>query len=372
MNKAKIAIFTAGRSDFGIMLNLLKKIEKSKSLEQNIIIGPAHQLKIFGYTKKEILKYKFKKISYINSNFYKTKKQNTSFLISKIIYHSSEFLKKNKFDAAVILGDRYEVFSFSIACVNNRIPIIHLGGGSTTLGSLDEIYRNCISNMSSLHLVETKEHQKNLINIGIKKNIYIIGAPALEKINKNKQTIEKLNFNKSLDIKKKLIMACFHPETNKSNFFNINNLKILINFLNKVKQNVIFTYPNADEGYADYINIIIKNLTNKNSTIVKSLGIKNYHKLLSKSDLLIGNSSSGIIESGSFKVPFINLGDRQKGRFAPKNVINCSFNAREILKAYSYATSIRFKKKLIKFINPYEDSSSSDKALKHIKNYLKK
>lgn len=369
MNKVKIVTFTAGRSDFGIMLNLLKKIEKNKKFEQNIVIGPAHQLKVFGNTKNEILKNQFKKITYINKNFYKSKTQNTSFLISKIIYFTSKFLEKNKFDAAIILGDRYEMFSFSIACMNYKIPIVHLGGGSITLGSLDDIYRNCISNMSSLHLVETAEHKNNLINKGIKKNIHIIGAPALEEINKKNTN---LKFKKLFDEKRNIIMSCFHPETNKSKSLNTKNLKILINFLNKTEQNIIFTYPNADEGYSDYIKLIHKNLKKKNSKIIKSLGIENYHQLLSKSKLLIGNSSSGIIETGSFKVPFINLGDRQKGRYAPKNVINCSFKSKEILKAYNYATSKKFKKELIKFKNPYEDINSSDKAFKHIYNYLKK
>ena len=112
-------------------------------------------------------------------------------------------------------------------------------------------------------------------------------------------------------------MACFHPETNISKKKH-KKFKKLISFLNRINQKVIFTYPNADEGYLDYINLIEKSLDKNCSTILKNLGIKRYHSLLSNCDLIIGNSSSGIIESCSFKIPCINIGDRQAQRLSPK------------------------------------------------------
>ena len=370
MKKVKLAIFTAGRSDFGIMQNLLKKIEKSKKIDQTIIVGPAHQLQIFGNTKKEILNNNFKKIFFLKNNFLKKKNVNTSILISKIINNTSELLEKNQFNAAIILGDRYEMFSFSIACMNFNLPIIHLGGGSVTLGSHDDIYRNAISLMSKMHLVETKKHKENLINNGIRKNIYVIGAPALENLGVLKKD-KKIDIFKNLDKNKNLIVSCFHPETNKSYAYNRKNLKILINFLNYTKQNIIFTYPNADEGYLKYIKEIHKKLNKKNTKIIKSLGILKYHKLLSQSSLLIGNSSSGIIESCSFKIPFINLGNRQKGRYAPKNVVNCNFRYNEIIKKYKKVNSQNFKRKLLKLNNPYHVINSSEKAYKYIYNFIR-
>lgn len=370
MKKKNIAVFTAGRSDFGILKNLATKIEKSKFFNLFIIVGPAHQSKVFGNTKNEILKNKFNKIYYIKNYSYNLKDQNTSLLISNIIHKTSILFKRKKIDAAIILGDRYEMFAFAVTCMNFKIPIIHLGGGSITLGSQDDIYRNSISLMSSLHLVETKHHKKNLNLNGIKKNINIIGAPALENLKKIQNKQIKSNIDKYIDKNKINIIVCFHPETNQSKLYNIKNLKVMIKFLNKINQNIIFTYPNADEGYLDFIKIINRNLRKKNSHIIQSFGIKLYHELLSCSDLLVGNSSSGIIESCSFNIPFINLGNRQKGRFAPMNVINSSFNINKISKAYNLALSNKFIKKISRIKNPYENKNSSDKALNHIINYL--
>ncbi len=166
-----------------------------------------------------------------------------------------------------------------------------------------------------------------------------------------------------LKVKKKRIIACFHPETNISKNENITNLKKLISFLNKIKQKIIFTYPNADEGYLEYINLIEKNLDKKNSIIVKNFGIKKYHLMLSNSDLLIGNSSSGIIESCSFKIPCINLGNRQKKRMSPKNIIHSKFNNKDIMKAYNKAISKKFRLSIINLKNPYEKKNTSDQII---------
>ena len=167
-------------------------------------------------------------------------------------------------------------------------------------------------------------------------------------------------------------MACFHPETNISKKKNINNLKKLISFLNLIKQKVIFTYPNADEGFLDYIRLIEKGLDKKNSIIVKNLGIQKYHLMLLNSDLMIGNSSSGIIESCSFKIPCINLGNRQKNRLSPKNIIHSNFEIKDILKAYDKASDSKFKKKIKRIKNPYESKNTSSKIFNIINEKIKK
>ena len=361
----EILVFTAGRSDSGILKNLINKINLHKSFNLTLIIGPAHNSKVFGFTKKEIENLQIKKKVH-----FKYKKNNSS--TNDILNTMSQFTKDiantfnhEKYDAAIILGDRYEPLNFAFCCFSYRIPIIHIGGGSITLGSLDDVYRKCISQMASLHFVETINHKKNLMNIGIKKNIFIVGAPALESISnkKNSLSILKNKYDYFINSKKKRIIACFHPETNISKNKNINNLKKFISFLNNIKQQVIFTYPNADEGYLEYIELIEKKLDKKNSMIVKNFGMQKYHLMLSNADLLIGNSSSGIIESCSFKIPCINLGNRQKERLSPKNVIHSKFDIRNIMKAYNKATSKKFKLSIINLKNPYEKRNTSDRII---------
>lgn len=368
--KKNIGVFTVGRSDLSILRNIIKEIKYEKNLNLKIYAGPAHNSNLFGNTDEELKKlginkyYKFK-INYKSS-------QSTNINFSKILENADKFIRQYKINCGIIMGDRYEMLAISIALFNLNIPIFHLCGGSVTKGSLDNIYRYNISKMSNYHLVETKHHKLNLKRSGIKKNIYIVGAPALENINKFKINInffyKKFNIDRN---GKKLIVSCFHPETNLSIKKNLANLKILIRFLISTKQNIIFTYPNADTGYKNYINEIEKSFRRlTNIYLFKNLGMSNYYCFLENADLMIGNSSSGIIESASFKIPCINVGNRQEGRFCPKNVLKTKFKFNNLQTKYIYALSHKFKKKLKNLKNPYYKKNTSKNVINIMKNFL--
>jgi UDP-hydrolysing UDP-N-acetyl-D-glucosamine 2-epimerase len=371
----KIAIFTSARSDFGILKNLIVNIEKDNKLNLDLIINSAHFTQKFGKTINEIdhisVKNKiYLKFKYLNSNPYNIIKY-----FNNICKEISNYIKNKKPDSFIIMGDRYEMLACAFTCLQFQVPIIHLCGGSITLGSLDNIYRDSISRMANLHLVESKFHKIRLNKIGIRKNVHIVGAPALENLDKTrtislKQIIKekklKINFNRLN------IVACFHPETNISIKENIINLKKFINFLKGKKENIIFTYPNADPGFNEYIKILKKNNNINNFSIIKNLGIQHYYSLLKRSDLLIGNSSSGIIESASFKIPTINLGNRQKNRFYAKNVLHSSFDKREIEKMYNNALSKKFFKKVQKIKNPFYKRKCSTKIINILNEYFEK
>ena len=207
----EILVFTAGRSDFGILKKLIKKINLSKQFNLTLVIGPAHNTNIFGSTNQEIKEIKIK--NKINLNFKKNNSNKFDILnsMSQIIKEISIKLKK-KYTAAIVLGDRYESLNFAQCCFNLRIPIIHIGGGSISLGSLDDIYRKCISQMAKLHFVETVHNKKkNLENIGIKKNIFITGALALDNIakKKNPRLIFGDKFDEYIHSKKKKNISLF-------------------------------------------------------------------------------------------------------------------------------------------------------------------
>ena len=238
----KLAIFSSARSDFGILKNLIIRLKKDKRFNPYLIIGGAHTSKIFGNTIKEIKTIDIKKI-FLGLKYSKSKEYNILKSAELTLKKSNEILKKFKFDGAIILGDRYEMMLFSFCCLFYKIPIIHLSGGSNTKGSIDDVFRYSISKMAKIHLLETNFHKTNLLKIGIEKNLFIVGAPGLEKI---KYSSKKINFSvkekKFLDEKKeKKIIACFHPETTKSLKENLSNLKSLIDFLNSKRHKIIFT-----------------------------------------------------------------------------------------------------------------------------------
>ena len=193
--------------------------------------------------------------------------------------------------------------------------------------------------------------------MNIKKNVFVTGSLSLDGINR-KKLVDKEAFQKKLRIiflkKKKIFIVVFHPDTTISINKNISNLKTLIVFLRKFEENIIFTYPNADEGYQQFINIIDRLNKYRNFFVIKNLGQNMYFSALKFSNLLIGNSSSGIIEAPSFKIPILNLGNRQKNRVAIKSVINAKFNSKDLQTKYDYINTKKYIDKLKRLKNIYE------------------
>lgn len=372
--KINLAVFTAARSDFGILRNLITSIEKDERFNLTLLINSAHSENKFGNTDKEIKEINVKNKVYLKFKYRNSEPEDILNYYAKITQEISNFIKKSRPAAFIIMGDRYEMLAAAFTCLQYQVPIIHLCGGSITLGSLDNIYRDNISKMSDLHLVETILHKNRLKKIGIHKNVFVVGAPALENLNLFKKTsfpevIKK--FNLKIDISKKIIVACFHPETNISKEKNIQNLKNFLKFLRSRNENIILTYPNADYGFNEYIRIIKLYLSNKtNCNIVKNLGIKYYYAVLKESDLLIGNSSSGIIESASFNIATINLGNRQKNRISNSNVIYANFEFKRINDAYKKTKNKKYIKSLKKIKNVYFKKNTSLRCLNLIYNFI--
>ena len=369
-----LAVFTAARSDFGIIRNLITSIEKDQRFNLTLLINSAHLENKFGNTDKEIKEISVKNKVYLKFKYRNSEPEDILNYYAKITQEISNFIKKSRPAAFIIMGDRYEMLAAAFTCLQYQVPIIHLCGGSITLGSLDNIYRDNISKMSDLHLVETIWHKNRLKKIGIQKNVFVVGAPALENLHVFKKTsfsevIKK--FNLKIDISKKIIVACFHPETNISKKKNIKNLKNFLIFLKSRNENIILTCPNADSGFNDYIKIIKLYLSNKkNVNVVKNLRIKYYYTVLKKSDLLIGNSSSGIIESASFNLATINLGNRQKNRIANSNIIHSNFELKRINDAYKKTKNKKYIKYIKKIKNLYYKKNSSLKCLNLIYNFI--
>jgi GDP/UDP-N,N'-diacetylbacillosamine 2-epimerase (hydrolysing) len=348
------------------MKNIILRAENDKRFELDLIIGSAHKTDIFGLTKNEIKTLKIKNKKIFHFKYSGSSEKDILKYFNNTIKATQNFFLKNKPDCALILGDRYEMLAIAISCLIYRVPIAHFCGGSETLGSLDDKFRFAISKMSTIHFLETRHHKQNLIKNQITKNLHIVGAPALEELEIKKRNKKKINNDKQLLIKelninpnKKIVTACFHPETTSSISYNVKNLNIFIKFLKSIDANIIFTFPNADTGFKEYIKLITSKLSNKkNVKLVKNLGIKKYYNLLDISSILIGNSSSGIIESASFNLPSINLGERQKNRYSPKNVIHCPYNLNLIKKNYNKIVN---SKKKIK--NPYYKKNCSKRVL---------
>lgn len=369
----KLLYVTGSRAEYGIMRRLLKKLDEDKNIQLDIVVTGMHLMKEYGETFKEVEK-DFNVIEKIDIEIANSNNYDVLHSMSLAIEKFAKFFLNNKYDAVMLLGDRYEILPVAIASAINNIPLIHIHGGEKTLGNYDEFIRHSITKMSKLHLVATDEYRNRVIQLGENpetvKNVGSLGvANAMELELLSKKELE----NKLGNFSKPYFVVLFHPET-------ITEISLeqqtenLISALNKFKDRYDFVFigSNSDTG-SDKIQKIIKNFVDKNNC-KRFLSLKNYEyfSLLKNSQGLIGNSSSGIIEVPSLKIPTINIGNRQLGRVKGTTIIDCSADTEDILKAIEKSQSESYKKILNESVNPYYQENSLEKYYSEIKKFLDK
>ena len=351
-----LGVLTTSRADYGLLRNVILKLKKNNLFNVKLFVSGSHLHKKFGFTINEILDDKIKiseKIAFYEKDPHVS--------IPEISKKFSFLFLKNNINFLMLLGDRFEVFAAALGGFLVQIPLIHIHGGEKTFGSIDDTYRHLISKMSSIHFVSTKVYFERLKRLGENpKNIFNIGALSIESIKQtnilDKKTILKILKINSIS-KQKIILCCIHPETQ-----NPSNKSIIISTLNSLKKLdkciIVFTFPNMDKGNDVIIKQILKfNQTNENVYIFKSLGSQKYYSLLKHSNIIVGNSSSGILEAPILKTPTINIGNRQLGRVKGSSVYDCVSNPKKI---YNLVNKVLNMKK-INFKHPYGNGNTSDK-----------
>lgn len=367
----KITLVTGSRSEYFILEKLIKRLKNNKKFKLSLIVTGSLFSNYFGNISKEISKAKLPLNYKIDMSVKGDSEKDVTNSISLGIKKISKKLKEIKPDLLIVLGDRYETFSATIAACFNRIPIAHIHGGEITQGLVDEAIRHSITKLSHIHFVSNKIYAKRVKQLGEDKSkIFTVGALGVEAL-KDTKFMTRNEIEKKLKIKfsKKNIIITFHPETLESRSQNKIYLKNLLKALNFVRNTtLIFTMPNADANFKMAYGEIKKFTQKKaNSYLFKSLGHQKYFSLCRHSDLMIGNSSSGLIEMPSFKKPTINLGKRQNGRVKAISVLNANFNVKDINKKINYCYTDKFLNKIKKQRNPYDNGKSSVKILKILK-----
>ena len=360
----KIAFFTSTRSDMTILEPLLNEIKKSRYFEYLLFVHGTHLEKNYGNTIEDIKKLNFR----ISSKFPSVSKLDNEFGLVKSLEMTqngvNNIFNKYKFDSVMILGDRIERLPIVSAALAYRKFIFHIHGGEITTGALDDQVRHMITKSAHLHFTICENYSKNILNMAEETfRVHNVGSLGVEKILNN--------FDKEKKVKNQAILT-YHPETLKNNFnWNVNFLKI-INELNKFNFNVIITSPGHEKGTKKQINFIKKIIKNKKKfSFVKSLGVNGYFETLKESLFVIGNSSSGIIEVPYYKIPTINIGLRQNGRFFHKSIIQCNSSSLGIRKSIIIANSKIFRDKIKNMKLLFGNGGASKKILNIIKKYSK-
>jgi UDP-hydrolysing UDP-N-acetyl-D-glucosamine 2-epimerase len=345
--RRKIMITTGTRSEYGLLRPLLFEINKSKKLDLKLIVAGMHLSKQHGYTINEIMRDGFKisgKVEMIpqgNSNY------DMALALSSGIKQFSVILRKIKPEINIILGDRDEAFASSIAAFHMNIPNAHIHGGDKSKAGIDEYIRHAITKISNIHFAASKKSSIRIKKLGENpKYIFFTGSPGIDEIFQHKITA-------TIDLEKKYnlkfngdeILLLQHPITTQSEK-SLNEITITLNAIKKLKKTTIVIFPNSDAGHQEIFNSI-KNYAKKYPflKIYPSIPRSDYLGLLENCGVLVGNSSSGIIEGGYFKIPIINIGSRQKDREGGSNVIDVDNSTSKIFNAIKKGLILKKKNK---------------------------
>lgn len=362
----KIAVITATRAEYGLLRPIIMKLKQCDDFTVEVVATGAHLSPEFGLTYKEIENDGIeiaKKIEILLSS-------DTAVSISKsmglAMISFAEYFDESKPDAVVVLGDRYETLAVCCAAMNARVPIVHLYGGETTEGAIDEAVRHAITKMSYLHFTSTEPYRKRVIQLGENPSrVYCVGAVGIENaLNVPLMSEKELSESVGMELNGDYAVLTFHPVTLEGDAAREQFAQLLKALDANKDMKFIITKANADAN-GRIINRMIDEYAAENDNVVafQSLGMRRYLSALKYCKMVIGNSSSGLLEVPTFKVPTVNIGDRQKGRIQAKSVINCEPNYESICKAVEKAKSEEFQKTLADVVNPYGDGKTSDKIV---------
>ena len=343
MTKRKVCVVTGTRAEYGLLYPVLKEIQARKELSLQLVATTAHLSNEFGLTYKQIEKDGFnidEKIDNLLSSDTKSSIAKSTGLATMLLADSFEKLDP---DVVLLLGDRFETHAAATTALLINIPIAHIHGGEITEGAVDEQIRHSITKMSQLHFCSTEAYRQRVIQMGEDPSkVFNTGAPGIDNI-VNLDLLSKDDLEKQLDWKftQKCALFTYHPVTLTNDDLK-KDLSIIFDVLVDSEISVLFTYANADSG-GRIINKKIEEfckLDPNKYKVVKSLGQLRYLSAMKHVDLLIGNTSSGIIEAASFDKPVVNIGDRQSGRLKGINVIDCKI--KDLSKSIELALSSGF------------------------------
>lgn len=371
MCKRKICVVTGTRAEYGLLYWLMREIQDDPDLRLQIIATGAHLSPEFGLTYKKIEDDGFK----ISEKVEMLLSSDTPVGIAKSIGLATigfaDAFQHLHPDILVLLGDRFEILAAAQTAMVARIPIAHLHGGELTEGLIDDAIRHSVTKMSHFHFVANETYRQRVIQLGEHPDrVFNFGTPGLDNI-KRLKLLDKAELEVAIDFKLKPIvfLVTYHPVT-----LYDSSEQALVNLLRALDQfpeaSIIFTKSNADTNGRILNEMIDKYAKNEEiqAKAFTSLGQTLYLSAVKNADVVIGNSSSGLVEAPALKKATVNIGERQKGRLKASSVIDCDESEEQITAAIHKALSPDFRASLCKVISPYGEGNASQRIKEHLKN----
>jgi GDP/UDP-N,N'-diacetylbacillosamine 2-epimerase (hydrolysing) len=373
--KKKICIVTGSRAEYGLFMPLLEAILKETSLQLQLAVTGMHLSSLYGSTYREILKDGFTIDARVRIPLGDDSPEGVTRSVGVGIIGFSSAFKTLKPDMVVLLGDRFETYAVAVAAFLARIPIAHLHGGELTEGAVDDAFRHSITKMSWLHFTSTDIYRRRVIQLGEDPaRVFNVGALGIDNIRRlSLLSRDQLAREMKFDLQAPVALVTFHPVTLEHNTACGQFDQILRALDARKELRIVFTRPNCDIHGKDLIVQIERFVkSHRDRAIVfPSLGSLKYLSLLKHAEILLGNSSSGIIERPSFGRPTIDIGDRQKGRIKAGSVISCGPQQAALERALGLALSPSFKAKCNGVRNPYDGGAAAVKIVRVLKSVLR-
>ncbi len=367
LQKRNLLIITGTRAEYGLFRSTILKLKKSQQLNVKLLVTGMHTLKHYGLTINEV-----KKDFHIDRVVPIKESDDMPTALSKEIAGINGYVAKKHIDAILVIGDRDEPFAAATVGIHRNIPVIHVSGGDESGLTVDHYLRNAITVFSKLHLVQTQRSKTNVITLGADpKSVYVVGSAGLDGL-KGAALFGRVEIARQLKLntKAKWVLAIQHP-TPFEKFSFTQQIGSIVSTLKRQPGEKIIVYPNADTG-SDVFVLALQKLDGKTGFhLFKNLNHKLFLSLVCHCDVFIGNSSSGLMEAGFLKTPFVLVGNRQKSREAGNNVIPVDYQPQQIIKAISWALSAAFQRKLAVGRPAYQGGDVSGTIVKKIEAFFK-
>jgi UDP-hydrolysing UDP-N-acetyl-D-glucosamine 2-epimerase len=360
----RIAVVTTSRADYSHLYWPLKELANRPDVDLNLIVLASHLSPEFGLTVREIERDGFPIVARLECLLSSDSDVGMAKSIGVAVLSLTDCLAAMRPDVLLLIADRYEMLAPAAVALALRIPIAHIEGGEISRGAIDDAVRNALTKMSHVHFTSTYGARERVISMGEEPwRVHRAGAPSLDHLRKSK-LLSKRDFEEKLqiDLTRPTAVVAYHPVTLLSD--TNAEAEELFAALAHISHQLIFCHPNADAGGRELSQRIQSFLTSRGAghSFVNLPAIV-YWSLLRHADILVGNSSSGIMESASFALPTVNVGMRQQGRERARNVLDAEPLVASILQQIRKAETQSFRESLAGMTNPYGDGEAAERIV---------
>lgn len=364
-----IGIVTVGRSDFGIYRPLLRNLCSDPMMKPSLVVAGMHLSPEFGLTVRAIESEGFEIAEQIEMNLSSDSPQGIVKSMGLGMTGFAQIFSRWRPDILVVLGDRFEMYTAALSALPFKIPVAHIHGGELTEGAIDDALRHSITKLSHLHFVSMPEYADRVIQLGEEPwRVTISGAPGLDNLHSLRLlSREELYDRCGLRLEQPFLLVTFHPVTLEEEQAEW-QVEELLAALDQSGLPVVLTSPNADTRARQVASRLRTFARERPSAqFITDLGTVGYFSTMALASGMVGNSSSGIIEAPSFKLPVVNVGTRQAGRIRAANVIDVDHTQTEILRGIRRAVDPQFREALRDLVNPYDSGQASARITARLK-----